>query len=175
MAIQIYRGILKQRQSANDNTPIYLCIYLDFLYTCRDVRRCRLCYLRAVWQELALTRLQHFALKLGYLCWGFIMMLLSQSLRPLCSLGPGRFQSVLWPGMLHRSCTARGAALCVFEYLQCAGSVCINRSSHPVTFLELPICFPPAGGLSVVFSETYIVYFNLKNVMLCFKTLYIQN
>lgn len=36
---------------------------------------------------LALTRLHHFALRLGYLSWGFIMMLLSQSLRPLCSLG----------------------------------------------------------------------------------------
>lgn len=31
VAIQIYRGILKQRGLANYNTPIYLCIYLDFL------------------------------------------------------------------------------------------------------------------------------------------------
>lgn len=53
VAIQIYRGILKQRGPANYNTPIYLCIYLDFLYTCRDVGCCGPRYLRPVWRGSA--------------------------------------------------------------------------------------------------------------------------
>lgn len=76
----------------------------------------------AIWASfdkswLGPTRLHHFALRLGYFSWGLIMMLLSQSLRPLCSLvtsrpsedtGSGRFPLVHWPGMLHRrnSCSA---------------------------------------------------------------------
>lgn len=36
VAVQIYSGILKQVKAANYNSPIYLCIYLDFLYTRRD-------------------------------------------------------------------------------------------------------------------------------------------
>lgn len=65
VAIQIYRGILKQRWLANYNTGIYLCIYLDFLYTCQDVGCCGLCYLRPVWQGLASTGR-------AMVCWLFI-------------------------------------------------------------------------------------------------------
>lgn len=131
VAIQIYRGILKQREPANYNTPIYLCIYLDFLYTCRDVGCCRLCYLRPVWQELATPdQVTPFCIKAGL----FILWVHNDAAVPV----PKTTLFTWSPPALHRMlrlagsrwcldqecCTGRGAPpLCVFKYLQCAGSV----------------------------------------------------
>lgn len=53
VAVQIHSGILKQVKAANYNSRIYLCIYLDFLYTRRDAWRCGLCHLKRISQVLA--------------------------------------------------------------------------------------------------------------------------
>lgn len=81
---------------------------------------------------LALVRLRRVALRLGYLSWGLIMMLLSRSLRWLCSLS--RLQPFVgcWAWQvpigaptrnvalelrMHRSGVGLGFILCVCVYV----------------------------------------------------------
>lgn len=83
---------------------------------------------------LPLTRLHHFALRLGYLSWGFIMMLLSEFLRPLYLLGrlPPFIGCWAWQvpfGALTRNIAQEellflGSFVCIYsKCLQCAGHV----------------------------------------------------
>jgi len=121
---------------ANDNTCIYLCIYLDFLSTCRDVWCCS----RAIWGSFdigwrAPARLRCVAFRLGYSSWGLIMMLLSgpwdHSVLSVASspsedawgwqvsiCAPSR-NSALW---IHRSGVELWFTLCVF--------VCLSLNLH---------------------------------------------
>lgn len=92
---------------------------------------------RAIWGPfdrswLALATLRRVALRLGYLSWGLIMMLLSRSLRRLCSLSrlqpsvgcwawqvptgapPRNVALELW---MHRSGVGLGFTLCVCVYV----------------------------------------------------------
>lgn len=95
---------------------------------------------RAIWGPfdmgwLAMARLRRVALRLGYLSWGLIMMLLSLSLRQLC------FLSLLQPFVGCRTwqvptgAPTRNVALCMHRsgvwlgFTLCV-CVCLNMSLH---------------------------------------------